>query len=41
MDFQKKQTHPLTPDEIEKLSRPLQDYVHGVFGLVNLSHKAE
>ena len=41
MQFQKKQDTLLIPDEIEKLSHPLQDYVHGVFGLVNLSHKAE
>lgn len=26
---------------MEKLSKPLQDYLHAVFGLMNLSHKAE
>lgn len=41
MDFQKKQNHPFTPEELEKLSKPLQDYLHAVFGLMNLSHKAE
>lgn len=41
MPFQKEQNNTVPPKELEQMSKNLQNYVRGVFGLVNLSRHAE